>query len=500
MQAPLVKRCLRAAKSARTLQFSAVLGLLVSGLLAGCAGTSASTAPALLVFRGGLGNFGLYKGNGPIVALDQKNGRLLWQSKQDTLPSGASRVSPLLRPTLQDGLVYVPNSYRDPSRATSYYAELEALDPATGQLHWRHKVAPPQDANTELGSEPVVVNGVVYLASDVVGKEQAPTLHGLVEALDSHSGSVHWSATLQDPPSTPVVAGGHVLLLAGQKLVALNITDGSVAWTFTPPGAYFTLLDGGVPPISAGDFVVGAGYPGPIVTQQLVFVEATDVDSNGRGIGATWFAVKIGDGSLAWRSARSAPGAGFTRPVLNQNSSVLCTTAHASDSGDVVMGLSTTDGKTLWEMSTSTKLSVCAAAGEMFYLTESNQNDTAGSMLALNSQTGKQLWYTSTKPTFTVSGVAAPPQDNGLAAVYSLGPIPTGANSIVNTIAVVQLSTGNILWSHDVTGPSEIPVTIIGDLVVVPEYSLTSSLHAPMLVAYTVQTGNRTWAYTLGQA
>ena len=164
------------------------------------------------------------------------------------------------------------------------------------------------------------------------------------------------------------------------------------------------------------------------------------------------------------------------------------------------MGLSATDGKTLWEMSTSTKLSVCAAAGEMFYLTESNQNDTAGSMLALNSQTGQQLWHTSTKPTFTVSGVAAPPQGNGLAAVYSLGPIPTGANSIVNTIAVVQLSTGNILWSHDVTGPSEIPVTIKGDLVVVPEYSLTSSLHAPMLVAYTVQTGNRTWAYTLGQA
>jgi outer membrane protein assembly factor BamB len=203
------------------------------------------------VFRDGLGNFGLYKGNGPIVALDQKNGRLLWQSKQDTLPSGASRVSPLLRPTLQDGLVYVPNSYRDPSRATSYYAELEALDPATGQLHWRHRVAPPQDANTELGSEPVAVNGVVYFASDVVGKERAPTLHGLVEALDSHSGSVHWSATLQDPPSTPVVAGRHVLLLAGQKLVALNITDGSVAWTFTPPGAHFTLLGGGVPPISA---------------------------------------------------------------------------------------------------------------------------------------------------------------------------------------------------------------------------------------------------------
>jgi outer membrane protein assembly factor BamB len=324
--------------------------------------------------------------------------------------------------------------------------------------------------------------------------------HGLVEALDSHNGAMRWSATLQDPASTPVVAGQHVLLLAGQKLIALNITDGSVAWTFTPPGTHFYLLGDGDPPLSAGDFVVGAGYPGPVVTQQLVFVEATEADSAGHGIGATWFAVNISDGSLAWRSARSAPGAGFTRPVLNQNSSVLCTTAHASDSGDVVMGLSTTDGKALWEMSTSAKLSVCAAAGEMFYLTESNQNDTTGSMLALNSQTGQQLWHTSIKPTFTVSGVAAPLQGNGLAVVYSPGPIPTGATFIVNTIAVVQLSTGNILWQHDVAGPSEIPVTILGDLVVVPEYSPTASSLAPKLVAYTLQTGGRTWSYALGQA
>jgi outer membrane protein assembly factor BamB len=401
---------------------------------------------------------------------------------------------------MQDGLVHAPNSYRDPSRNVPSYADLEALDPATGHLRWRREVAQQQRTNAELNSAPVAADGVVYLTSAIWEKEQTQTQQGLVEALDSHNGSMRWNATLQDPPSTPVVAGEHVLLLAGQKLTALNITDGSLAWTFTPPGTHVYLLDGGAPPLSAGDFVTSAGYPGPVVTQQLVFVEATEADSAGHGIGATWFAVKIRDGSLAWRSARSAPGAGFTRPVLNQKGSVLCTTAPASDGGDVVMGLSTTDGKALWEMSMSAKLSVCAAAGEMFYLTESNQNDTAGSMLALNSQTGRQLWHTSTKPTFTVSGVAAPPQRNGLAVVYSLGPILTGATSIVNTIAVAQLSTGNIRWQHDVTGPSEIPVSIRGDLVVVAEYSPTSSTLAPMLVAYTLQTGSRTWSYALGQA
>ena len=134
----------------------------------------------------------------------------------------------------------------------------------------------------------------------------------------------------------------------------------------------------------------------------------------------------------------------------------------------------------------------------MFYLTESAQDTATGSIRALDSQTGQPtLEHTSTKPSVTASGVAAPPQGNGLAAVYSPGPIPTGATPSVNTIAVVQLSTGNMLWQHDVTGPSEIPVTIVGDLVVVPEYSVTTNTLTPMLVAYTLQTGNRTWVLHL---
>jgi outer membrane protein assembly factor BamB len=502
MLAPLIKRCLWTVKRGCALLFPVAFGVLVSALLAGCAGTSASTAPSLLVFRDGLGNFGLYKGDGPIVALDAKNGHRLWQRALDTLPPGTHQVSPLLQPTVQEGLVYTPYTYRDPSKPISLQrAALEALDPATGQLRWRHEVAPKQNTNAELDSAPVVANGVVYVSSatfEPLVNGQTPTLHGLVEALDSHNGSMRWSAILQDPPTNPVIVGELILLRAGQMLVALNITDGSVAWTFTPPGGSFYDLDGGQPPYTSS--VVTEGYPGPVVTQQLVFVEATEADSAGHGIGATWFAVKTGDGSLAWRSARSAPGAVFSRPVLNQSGSVLCTTTHASDSGDVVMGLSTTDGKTLWEMSTSAKLSVCAAAEENFYLTEGAQNTATGSIRALDSQTGRPLWSTPTKPPVIASGVAAPPQGNGLAAVYSLGPIPTGATPIVNTIAVVQLSTGNILWQHDVTGPSEIPVTILGDLVVIPEYSPTASTLAPMLVAYTLQTGSRTWSYTLGQA
>jgi hypothetical protein len=231
----------------------------------------------------------------------------------------------------------------------------------------------------------------------------------------------------------------------------------------------------------------------------LVFVEATEANGAGTGIGSTWFAVKTSDGSMAWRSARSAPGTVLTRPVVNQSGGVLCTTGYQSDGGDFVMGFSPTDGKTLWKVSTTTKLSVCAASGDVFYVTESNRSNTAGGMLALYSQTGKHLWYTATnfKPPVQVSGVAAPLARDGLAALYLPGPC-TAMGCRIDTIAIVQMSTGNILWQKDIRGLYDIAVTIVGALVVVPAYLLTPGASAPVLVAYSLLTGIRTWSYTFG--
>ena len=477
------------------------LSMLVCLLLAGCAGTSTSTAPTLFVLRDGLGNFGLDRGDGPIVALDATNGHLLWQHKQANLLSGVATVGPLLQPTVQDGLVYVPTSYRDLSKVFSYYAELAALDLATGQDRWRHEIAAPQDANTGVSTMPAAAHGVVYLSSvtfETPVNGQTPTLHGFVEALDSHTGSVRWSTTLTHSSSAPVVADGRVVVLSGDKLVALDPNDGAVKWTFAPPGGSFVDLHSGIPPITT-DFVV-TGDPAPLVAQHLVMVEATESDAAGHGLGATWFAVNTSDGSLAWRSARSAPGAVVSRPVLNESGSVLCVSAHTSDGRNSVTGLSLTTGNTLWTVPTSATLSVCATAGELFYLIQGNQADAGGGLLALESQTGRQVWHTST--TFTSaafnSGVAAPPQRHGLAAL-SLPGRCTEAGCANDTIAVVRLSTGDILWQRDFNPVSGLAVTIAGDQVVVPQSSHTSSGSSSQLVAYALQTGTQAWVYALGQ-
>jgi outer membrane protein assembly factor BamB len=501
MQASLINLYrVNATRSGRALLLPAVLSMLVSALLVGCGGTSAATAPALFMFRDGLGNFGLYRGDGPLVALDATNGHLIWR-RQQSLPTGVANVGAFLRPTMQEEMVYVPASYRDLSQPALYYAELAALDPMTGQERWRHRIPQQQDANSGLESIPVVADGVVYLSAvltvpSVAG--QTPTLHSLVEALDSHTGAVRWTTTLLQATSAPALADGRVMVLSGNKLLALDSHDGSVLWTFAPPGHSFVDLQSGNPPVTT-DFVV-TGDPGPFAAQHLVMVEATEADVAGHGLGSTWFAVNTSDGSLAWRSTRSAPGAVVSRPAVDESGCVLCVSAYTGDGRNSVTGLSLTSGTTLWTVPTSAAVSVCGTAGELFYLIQGDQAAAAGGLLALDSRTGRQVWHTSTKfPSAAFnSGVAAPLQRHGLAAM-SLPGRCTEAGCANDTIAVVQLTTGDIVWQRDFSPLSGMPVTIEGDQVIVPQLSHSANDVSSQVVAYALQTGSQAWTYTLGQ-
>jgi outer membrane protein assembly factor BamB len=289
------------------------------------------------------------------------------------------------------------------------------------------------------------------------------------------------------------------MVLSGNELVALDSHDGSVLWTFAPPGDSFVDLYSGNPPFTT-DFVV-TGDLGPFAVQHLVMVEAMEADAAGHGLGSTWFAVNTSDGSLVWRSARSAPGAVVSRPALNESGSVLCTSAYTSDGRNSVTGLPLTTGNTLWTVPTSAALSVCGTAGELFYLTQGDQADAGGGMLALDSQTGRQVWHTSTNFTSAAfhAGVAAPLQRHGLAAL-SLPGRCTETGCANDTIAVVLLSTGDILWQRDFSPLTGMSVTIEGDQVIVPQSSHTANVASSQLVAYALQTGSQTWTYALSQA
>ena len=498
---PLERNC-------RALALTLMSVALLSMALTSCTGAATSTGNQTATSTGNQATAGApppstiillrngIKGGGEdsVVALNPHNGQALWRRRQNP---GVTPTSPILQPTIQDGIAYVADSYYDPQRKT-YFGQLDALDPATGHLLWRHVTARPDD-NIGLDNEPVAANGVVYLASDVIPKSAQPQpATGLVEALDSRSGSVRWTKALPSV-SSPGMADGLVILLSGNALVALHTSDGSVAWTFTPSarvaGQWSLLSSGSGQPNGAYD--VTGGSPAPVVANHLIFVEATAIAADGvTGAGSSWFAVKTSDGSLAWQSQRSARGVVFTRPALNQRGDTLCFSAYSEGAGNFAMGLATSSGKTGWTAPMEARVSMCASVGNQFYLSESNQSRTAGDILALDSQNGRQLWKTATKPSALGSAVPAPPQQDGMAAVYAMGQLPAGPagqNPVVSTLAVVQLSTGKTLWQHDFSDLlNNMPLMIAEGNVLLPEYS---AQRGQLLVAYSLQSGNQAWTY-----
>ena len=362
-------------RSRVVLLLSLLLTSVMSVTLIACAGSSAvkppkspksplsavPPSPGMLLLRdspSGDSPAGLAHALGVIVAVNLQNGQVLWRHSLDLPSPQAVEEGKPLQPLLQGGLIYVPENYAN-QQGDHAFGELVALDPATGQERWTYTIAPATaDLVTELDSEPVEANGVVYLTANERSAsaplpppqdQSLPTL--LVQAVDSRTGSLLWSRTLSGFDSSPDVGDGNVILLGNRGLVALRTTDGSLAWTFTPAGPYpYTAVDDGGPPNE--DYAVGDGYPGPVIINHLVLVDAIAVGAGGQGLGATWFAVSTSTGKLVWQSARSVLGGSYTRPVLNQSGDVLCTSGTSVEASSYVLGLAASTGKTLWNHST----------------------------------------------------------------------------------------------------------------------------------------------------
>ncbi len=435
------------------------------------------------------------------MAVNLQNGQALWRHALNLPSPQAVEEGNPLQPLLEGGLIYVPENYAN-QQGNHAFGELVALDPATGQKRWTYTIAPATvDLVTELDSEPVEANGVVYLTANERSAsaqppppqdQSLPTL--LVQAVDSRTGSLLWSRTLSGFDSSPDVADGNVILLGNRGLVALRTTDGSLAWMFTPAGPYTAVVDGGPP---NEDYAVGDGYPGPVIINHLVLVDAIAVGAGSQGLGATWFAVSTSTGKLVWQSARSVLGGGYTRPVLNQSGDVLCTSGTSVEAPSYVLGLADFSGKTLWTHSINSELSMCAASGTTFYLSERNVQGTSGGLLAFESRTGKPLWQTATARPGGSSGVAAPPQADGLAAMLAEGPTSTGMYLLTNLVVVIQLSTGKVMWQQDLFINPTRPIIVVDHEVLIPEDLQSPSNPLAQLVAYSLQAGSRNWTLQL---
>ncbi|HSJ04154.1 MAG TPA: PQQ-binding-like beta-propeller repeat protein, partial [Verrucomicrobium sp.] len=164
------------------------------------------------------------------------------------------------------------------------------LDLATGRTLW--KVASPGKATGRMASSTcAVVDGTVYALGST---------H--MHALDAATGKVRWRQALGTSPtgSSPLVAGGRVIIMAGEVL-CLSAADGSVLWR---------------------NAKVKGGHSSPVLWQPpggaAVLVCPTDGDVAG---------LDPGTGKEAWK----LPGGGPSTPVVSGNRLVLL--SDAKDTG-----------------------------------------------------------------------------------------------------------------------------------------------------------------------
>ncbi len=154
------------------------------------AGLSSPAVENYLVFVGSRGGF--------LYAVSIFNGKEVWKFE------ARGQVS---SPTFADGLVYFG------SLDHSVYC----LKTSDGAMLWEYETDGP------IFTSPTVVAGAAY----VTGSD------GHVYSIDTTTGLLNWEKSIDyQMASSPVVSGELLIFGTGEKVVALQLTDGTITWIF----------------------------------------------------------------------------------------------------------------------------------------------------------------------------------------------------------------------------------------------------------------------------
>lgn len=238
------------------------------------------------------------------AAVDPETGMVVVGTRDGRLQAFQPDGSPLWNTQAQGPFEAPPAVEGDTVYAGSSDGRLYALERATGKERWRY------DAKEEIGSRPVLVDGVVYFS----------TLQDTVFAVDAKTGAWKWHKRREAPGrftirgvAWPTVAGGMVYAgFADGAVTALDARTGQVKWERrVAPNGEFTDVDS-TPQVADGRVYVAA-YSGAVL------------------------ALDAASGKVLWEV--KAPEA--CRVKLSGKTLVAVTAKS-------VLGLSPADGKQLW--------------------------------------------------------------------------------------------------------------------------------------------------------
>ena len=231
-------------------------------------------------------------------------------------PAAHSRQAPTATPTISppllghdtgltivDGVAYVSTTDK----------AVYALRTGDGTLLWRYNTVGP--VGGPLASPPVVVNGIVYVNSNV--DQGLGYVTGYVYALRASDGALLWRYTngsfvYNGYVYQPTVVD-EVVYIASQNvtLSALRASDGTLLWRYTAKGT---------------------GGDSPVVVNGIVYVRSTNIDQSPDYLDA----LRASDGKLLWR----IPSYDYAPAVAND---VVYVTSR-----DGLSALRARDGTLLW--------------------------------------------------------------------------------------------------------------------------------------------------------
>jgi outer membrane protein assembly factor BamB len=301
------------------------------------------------------------------------------------------------QPTVVDGVVYLGSNDH----------KVYALDAATGAVLWTAATG------GEVHSTPAVAGGMVYVGSD----------DGKVYALDAGTGAPVWTATISGSVgASPAVVDGRVYIGSLDRLYALDAASGARVWSATLGGR-----------IQASPAVAGG----------TAYVRSDDNKLN---------ALNAGTGAPVWTASigpTPQPGEPSFGTPTSSSPAVADGMVYVGSFDGKLYALNATTGATVWTASDGGGVQSTATVldGVVYVSLARGLGDQR--LHAFDGATGASLW------TSEVDASAGPVLANGVLYVGT-----DGFSTSSGLLVALNPASGAVLWSRLAAGDSS-PVTSV---------------------------------------
>jgi len=261
-------------------------------------------------------------------------------------------------------------------------------DPLLQSMLWKYT------PSNGVYAPPTVVNGIVYLNSEI---------HGQVSALNATTGTNIWTYNnyiINVIHGSPAVADGRIYVLTQVSFWVLNATDSTELWSL-PLGGLST----------------------PVVVDGIVYFSSQHSYDGAQG--SCVFAFNAIDGTKLWHYAIPGGSGG-----ISSSSAVVGGVVYVGADNNNVYALDAKSGRVLWQFATGDPVGSSPAVVDGIVYVGSSDH----CIYALNATTGKKVWNYQTG-----GGVSSSP------AVVD-GVVYVGSED--HTVYAIDTADGKKLWSY----------------------------------------------------